>query len=334
MAKLEPIEKNSENWFQSANLGLIFHWGVYSVPAFDDLSNIRRRRIQNGSEWYLQRLSKRSRVSNADIATKEYHKQNYPDETYKDLAVRFTAERLNMESWMQLAVSIGTTYVILTSKHHDGFCMWETKTAPNWNSFDVGPKMDIVKVFVELARKYNLRVGLYYSWMEFGTNCTKGYVDNIVHPQLRELIEYKIDLIWLDGDWVADSSKWRAKDIVTELKQSNPSLIINDRLGKNHSSSIKPNYRNYDDRCMSEKVSKERWESIHTIAYSWGRNKQQRKEHYKTGKVLHDLLVKVNSKNGNLLLNLGPDADGTLDEEEVRALKDLRDLLEKQKSEI
>lgn len=306
--------------------GLIFHWGLYSVPAFDIVNT--RRRILNGSEWYYKRLTETGKfhpVSNYK-ETQEYHNKNYSNKNYYDLVQYFAEGKIEqqIEEWMKLAISVNATYVILTAKHHDGFCLWPSK-AVKYHS-----KTDLVALFCTLARKYKLKVGLYYSWSEFDHSATKEYFHHTVKPQMMELQAYNPDIWWFDGQWVCKSkySQQCIDEICTILKKNNPHIDINDRI--NEQNKMKADmeylgaatYRVYADRYLPEKAPQIRWEHINTIGFSWGRNKQQKTEHYKSGKELQILYEKVKSLGGNFLLNLGPNADGTLDPYEVAALQD------------
>lgn len=196
-------------------IGVIFHWGIYSVPAYDTIVSAKRRRTQNGSEWYAKRLSEKGgfRPISGWKETQEYHKQKYGDAKYSAFADSFKAEKYNtvgdnkdvktanaiteVDKWMLLAKSIGATYVILTSKHHDGFCLWPTSTT-NFNSMKTGAKQDLLAIFKAAALRHNLKFGIYYSWSEFNIGCTKKYMDEVVKPQIKELIAYKADRWWFD----------------------------------------------------------------------------------------------------------------------------------------
>jgi len=144
--------------------GIIFHWGLYSVPAFDNPESILKRKIQNGSEWYQKRLEEKGTYRPVYKETQEYHKLKFKDKDYKDF---INIDNCKFDNWMKLCKEVNATYVILTAKHHDGFCLWPTKST----NFCV--KKDLVKEFIESAKKYNLKYGIYYSWYEFNRTCTK-----------------------------------------------------------------------------------------------------------------------------------------------------------------
>lgn len=317
--------------------GIIFHWGLYSVPAFFPVREAKG--LNNGSEWYLKRLMEKGtfRPISKWKETQEFHKKEYGDKRYEDFKDLFLAEKWNPDEWMELCKSVGATYVILTSKHHDGFCLWDTKST-NYNSVKSGPKRDIIKEFGESAKKYNLRFGVYYSWSEFGIGCTKDYMNSVVLKQVDELLTYNPDIWWFDGDWTCTTkySNDFISNICKKIKKQNPNVEINDRLGGSKEIKEKredmnflgdATYRSYGDREIPSDKPEVAWEHINTIGYSWGRNKQQEEKHYKTSRQLKELYDKVTALNGRFLLNMGPNSDGTLDEKEVESLKGFGKLL-------
>jgi alpha-L-fucosidase len=311
------------------HLSIIFHWGLYSVPAFDDVVSAERRKIQNGAEWYLKRLKgPASRRQNDE--TQFYHKTKYGDTLYSDFQHQFQPEKWDPNVWMSLAKSCGAQTVIITSKHHDGFCLWPTKTT----TYHSG--RDIIEDFKQAARDHGLGFGIYYSWWEFENNPNARYCHRTITPQVKELCnKYNPDLWWFDGDWPFKSGVTnRAIDeCLNYIKKTNPMAQINDRVGGSNSiQKMKKNpnwlskystFRVYGDRALPEKIPNVPWEHINTIGLSWGHNKQQLKRHYKTGAQLAELYKNVCALNGRFCINLGPDADGSLDPFEVDSLESM-----------
>ena len=318
--------------------GLIFHWGLYSVTAYDNPVSARRRRTQNGSEWYLKRLLEKGtfRPISGWKETQEYHQKEFENIPYSDLTQFFDHnKKWNPNSWMELAKEVGATYVILTAKHHEGFCLWPTKTT------DYHAEKDYVSLFGEAARAHGLKFGIYYSWSEFERRCTKEYLDTIALPQVKELATYHPDIWWFDGHWEITTKYGREK--VIQLVESLEGEVnegvalqhpvnfveINDRLYKDPvwerpNFLGKATFRVYGDRHIPEEKPEVPWEHINTIGLSWGRNLAQ--EDYKTGEELFELYEMVREKGGKFLLNLGPDHDGNLDPKEVAALREFAEL--------
>ncbi len=312
------------------SFGIIFHWGVYSVPAYDDPTSAARRKIQNGSEWYAKRLSETGafRPVTGWKETQEHHKKLYGAASYEDFASKFTACAWNPDNWMKLCRSVGATYVILTAKHHDGFCLFRTTTRKEWNSADIGPRKDLIKLFADAARRHKLGFGVYYSWTEFNRPCTKEYLNSVVIPQIRELMCYAPDIWWFDGDWgcTTKASQQVIDQLCDEIHAKFPESRVNDRVGRRIEREDptflgKANYRVYHDRALPKTSPRVSWEHINTIGQSWGRNKAQTISDYKTAAELTALYQKVKAMDGSFLLNLGPNADGTLDAVEVDLLQ-------------
>ncbi len=221
---------------------------------------------------------------------------------------------------MLLAKSVGATYVILTAKHHDGYCLWPTLTANPHH------QTDLIAQFKVSALKHQLKFGLYYSWMEFDHTFTQSYLKSVITPQIAELIQYNPDIFWFDGDWSCKTqvAKQTLSNLVLQIKTAIPKIELNDRIGQVLKSDELglATYRNYGDREMPLSQPKVPWESIQTISYSWGRNRAQTLDQYKTGIELYSIYNRIKRLNGRLLLNLGPNADGTLDPLEVQSLRD------------
>ena len=309
------------------DFGIIFHFGLFSVPAFDDPKLIVRRTIQNGSEWYQKRLEEKGnyRPISGWKETQKYHETHYKGKKYEDFVNDFTIDKLNIDDWMKLCKEIGATYVILTAKHHDGFCLYPTKTS----KFCL--KRDVIKEFVDFARKYELKVGIYYSWYEFNQTCTKKYMDNVATIQVNELSVYKPDIFWFDGDWACKTkyAKETVKNICKMLKKLNPNVKINDRVCDPKNGT----YRVYKDRYIPDgkEEKKEEWEHINSCGLSWGYNKAQTpKLHYKSPQTLFELYTTVKNLNGKFLLNLAPDSKGVIDVNEEKIVREFGKLIQKE----
>jgi alpha-L-fucosidase len=304
--------------------------------------------MQNGSEWYLLRLleSGTYRPMSGWKETQQFHKENYGDKTYADFVNDFKCEKFDPEKWMKTAKMIGAEYVILTAKHHDGFCLWNTKTT-NFNSKDNEPKRDLLKEFKDSAINNGLKFGIYYSWCgALGTNVdthgsksvTIDYFEKTISPQVKELMKYKPSIWFFDGDWGIKSKFVREhiNKLIDEIHSTKS--LVNDRicLDSENISDInylgKSDYRVYSDRYIPEQKPNVKWYHINTIGLSWGYNKMQEKEDYKSGSDLYELYTKIKKKNGDFMINIGPKSDGTLDPYEEESLKTFGMLLKKEKT--
>ncbi len=353
------------------NLSIMFHWGIYSVPAFDDMQSLRKRKVQNASEWYLEHLHPKTHPDNTlsqkYTKTKTYHETMYgKDFDYFDFAEEFHPENANFDEWMILAKSCNSTEVLLTAKHHDGFCLFDTNTTEHKTKFDVLQK------FKDCALKHGLKFGIYYSWFEFEKTPTVEYCKNIMIKQIQELITYEPSTFWFDGDWAffkSLSANRYLKDCLQMIKEQNPSIQINDRVGRPSTVSdqewnsydkslladaqqtktnlIKLNqqkilkstksnmhwldktctFRVFDDKYIPESKPTVKWQHINTVSTSWGFCKTQEIQDYKTGHQLKETITKVCQLDGHVCLSMGPDPHGKLDPNEVQSLVDLSKLL-------
>lgn len=304
------------------SLGIMLHFGIYSVYGYDSITSLRRRKMQNGSEWFKARLDEtgKYRPVSGYKETQEFFEKNYKGKDYFDVIADFdeATKDLDFNKWFEYFKSLGVSYVILTSKHHDGFCLFNTKTTPHHS------KRDLIDAFMEAGRKYGIKVGLYYSIMEFGKSVTKEFLNTVTIPQIEELRNYKPDMWFFDGNWTATSkySHEILKGITDKLKKDNPNVLINDRIDGG-------NYKNYEDRKLPTEgeILDPNWESAQTIGLSWGYCSTQEDKDYKTGKELKEIYNKVTKTKGRLLLNLGPKSNGTFDEREVKSLNEFADLI-------
>jgi alpha-L-fucosidase len=305
---------------------MIFHWGLYSVPAYDPIESARRRKLKNGSEWYLKRLldSGEYRPISGHLQTKEYHtSHNFPD--YFDF--EFPGPNFNgFDKWITLSQQFN--YYILTAKHHDGYCLWPTATT------DKHSDTNLIQMFKDTVESENKEFGVYYSLTEFNKSATKQYIDNIMVPQILELIEYEPLHWWFDGQWDIKTQYAcrRVEEMCRLIKTKIPHATINNRIcGSDHEKELCANinylnecatYRVYGDRSFPRTQPEILWQYIDTIGLSWGRNKQQKEIDYKSGADLHKLFTRTEEMGGEFLINMGPDANGKLDPFEVRAMRE------------
>lgn len=296
-------------------MGFIFHVGLYSFFGYDDIESARRRKTQNGSEWILARIQEQNyRELSGSLQSKSYF-SGYRIDYFK---APFIIERGSIERWLNICVSCKASHVFITARHHDGFCLWDTKTTKE------KPYNDVVQIFKEEAEKRGLRFGVYYSWFEFLKPMTIDYFNNVCVPQLLELDKYNPSMIWFDGDWKITQKTLIEKvaQIVTYFR--NKGISVNDRITKQNQH-LASYYVGPDRNIPTQPMSN--WQHITTIGISWGYNREQQKMDYKTGQELYNTLCYCANNGGSLLLNIGPKHDGSLDEREVNTLNDLYLLL-------
>ena len=320
------------NWFREAKFGIFIHWGVYSVPAW---RNIETERYGSYSEWYYARV-----MYNETNGGKEFHTKNYGENfEYRDFAPLFKAELFDPIFFAELIQKSGAKYVVLTSKHHDGYCLWPTKNKHkiNWNSKDIGPKRDLVGELTSAIRKKGLKMGLYYSIIEWESTKThrtesgyflpekmiqkygiseEKYIEETLLPELKELVEnYHPSLLFSDGgEWDLDEDVSQIKNFLTWLYNESEvknEIVVNDRFFKDMPGNHGDYYSSeYND---AEHIQKDQpWEENRGIGGSYGFNRAENWSNYNSTKELLYELIDIVSRGGNLLLNIGPDSDGTI----------------------
>uniref|UniRef100_V5HEY6 Putative alpha-L-fucosidase n=1 Tax=Ixodes ricinus TaxID=34613 RepID=V5HEY6_IXORI len=299
-------------WYDDAKVGIFLHWGVFSVPSF-------------GSEWFWWHWQ-----HDMNVAYLKFMLENYkPGFTYAEFAPQFTAQFFDPDRWADLFYKSGARYVVLTSKHHEGYTLWPSKVSWNWNAGDVGPKRDLVGDLAAAIRKKGekLRFGLYHSLYEWYNPLyladkaakwtTNDFVKGKTMPELREVVErYKPDVIWSDGDWEASDTYWNSTEFLAWLYNDSPvssSVMVNDRWGIGIPCKHGDFY-NCKDHYNPGVLQKHKWENAMTIdKESWGYRRNAKLSDYHTIEELLEELARTISCNGNILINVGPTKDGIIE---------------------
>ena len=303
-------------WFKQDKFGIFIHWGVYSVPSFS-------RVIPDGySEWYWANLKEKGRHNSE--AVNEFHNRVYgKDFSYQDFAPLFKAELYDPAEWAGIFKKSGARYVVLTSKHHDGFAMWPSKEANEswgrpWNAASIGPRRDVLGELTDAVRNSGLKMGFYYSLMEWYNpvhqkNPDK-YVADVMMPQFKDLVtRYKPSVIFSDGEWIKSDTAWRSTELLSWLYNESPvkdHVVVNDRWGKTTRKTHPSTY--YTSEYGSGLSKNVVWEESRGMGQSYGYNRMEKLKDYKTSEELIIILTDIVSKGGNLLLDIGPAADGTI----------------------
>lgn len=319
----ESLDKRPvPQWFEDSKFGIFIHWGVYSVPAWgptgDSISVYDKY-----SEWYWNKLVNKDSKVNKNFNS--YHKNTYgPNFRYQDFAPMFKAELFNPDEWAKLFSESGAKYIVLTSKHHEGFTLWPSAQSWNWNSVDVGPHRDLCGDLTAAVKKQGLHMGFYYSLYEWFNpvykNDPEKYVNDHMIPQMKDLvIRYTPDILWTDGEWDKPSKDWKSEQFLSWLYNESPvkqSVVVNDRWGSEtrskHGGFYTTEYGLVGDKEGIENTVPRPWEECRGIGNSFGYNRTEGLNEYSTAKDLVKLLVSTVSAGGNLLLDIGPAADGTI----------------------
>ncbi|KAM9842328.1 plasma alpha-L-fucosidase [Aulostomus maculatus] len=314
-ARYEPSWESIDSrplpdWFDRAKFGIFIHWGVFSVPSF-------------GSEWFWWYWQKQQLRPYVDFMQRNYP----PDFKYQDFAPGFTAEFFDAGEWTDILASSGAKYIVLTTKHHEGFTLWGSKNSWNWNAVDVGPKRDLVdELASSLRASSDLRLGLYHSLFEwfnpvFEEDAARNFTTNNFPtsktlPELYELvIRYNPEVLWSDGDGDAPDTYWNSTGFLAWLYNDSPvrdTVVTNDRWGRG-SICTHGGYYTCADRYQPGHLLKHKWENCMTIdTKSWGYRRNAPLGDYLRIEQLVATLVETVSCGGNLLMNFGPTHDGRI----------------------
>jgi alpha-L-fucosidase len=295
--RLDPAREKRLEWFREAKYGLFIHWGLYAIPA----GQWNGKRSLGLGEWVMLRSL-------------------VPVKEYEALATKFNPVKFNADEWVKLAKDAGMKYIVITSKHHDGFALFKSKASP-YNIVDATPfKRDVLKELADACARGGIRLGFYYSqsqdWHEkngagntwdFGPDEKKDYDEYLrgkAEPQVRELLTGygKVALIWFDTPRMMTGDRpHRFTKIVREMQ---PDTLIDGRLG------AEGDYVSTGDNVIPPKVSGEAWEVPATINHTWGYRTDD--TDWKSPGQIAFKLVDIVSKGGNYLLNVGPTAEGII----------------------
>jgi alpha-L-fucosidase len=285
-------------WFREAKFGLFIHWGLYSIPA----GEWKGQKIPGIGEWIMNRAK-------------------IPLTEYEQLAKQFDPVKFNAEEWVQMAQDAGMKYIVITSKHHDGFAMYHSEVS-KYNIYDATPfRRDPIKELAEAAARHHIKFGFYYSqaqdWHEpngagntwdFGPDDKKDfdqYLRGKAEPQLKELLtKYgPVCLVWFDTPRMMNVGD-RGQRFIDIVHNAQPATLIDGRLGK------EGDYVSMGDNRIPDSVVKGDWEVPATLNKTWGFKKDD--TDWKSPEDLTFKLVDIASKGGNYLLNVGPTSEGVI----------------------
>lgn len=312
-------------WYDDAKFGIFVHWSLNSVPELP---------IRNmDADWLWNAMMKPD--SAASKAMKEMYRAEF---RYQDLVPLFKAELFDPSQWADVFARSGARYVVLTSKHHDGFALYQSDYSWNWNSVDVGPHRDLVADLSAAVRAKGLRMGLYYSLYEWYNpwylNHFGMYVDAHMIPQIKEVItKYKPAVLWTDGEWEKTSAQWKSAEILAWIFNDSPvrdEIVVNDRWGSEtrgkHGGFYTSEFGGKEG--WSKLSGMKKWEECRCVARSWwGFARNDSPEDYRATTELVHMLVEIVSRGGNLLLNVGPTRDGLLPDITQQRLLEMGDWL-------
>lgn len=316
-------------WWRDARFGMFIHWGVYSVPA----GEWNGKTTRGASEWIMESL-------------------HVPTSQYVKFADGFTADKYNPDAWAKLAKQAGMKYVVITSRHHDGFCLWDSKTS-TWDVKASPADRDLLAPLAKAVRAEGLKFGLYYSIMDWrhpdyepkrawndnpDWNGGPGYKADFngrfvpyVHAQVAEIIkDYDPAVLWFDGEWENTWTTPMGRSLYDDVRAQSPSIIVNNRVGKSRDDMAgltKPGEEPLGDFCTPEQevpgtgMPGVDWETCMTMNDSWGFKASD--HNFKSADEIVRTLCDIASKGGNFLLNIGPKPDGTIPQESIDRLTEV-----------
>lgn len=310
-------------WWRDSRFGMFIHWGVYAVPA----GEWNGRPVKGISEWIQSR---------AEIPVAEY-------EPLKEV---FNPVKYDADEWVRLAKAAGMKYIVITSKHHDGFCLWDSAHT-DWDIAATPYKKDLLKPLAEACEKQGVRLCFYHSIMDWhhpDYGVRKSWRGNVENPspdmdvytdymkaQLKELLTGygNIGVLWFDGEWEKAWTHERGIDLDNYLRAIKPSLIINNRIdkgrqgmkGMNKEGDFRGDFGTPEQEIPHRGFPGVDWESCMTMNTSWGYKASDSK--WKSTEMLIRNLVDIASKGGNYLLNVGPTAEGLIPAPTIARLKEI-----------
>jgi alpha-L-fucosidase len=325
-----PAEREARMaWWEEARFGMFIHWGLYAVPA-GEYRGIKQSR-HNG-EWIMHHL-------------------NIPIAEYEKFANHFNPTAYDAKEWVRIAKDAGMKYIVITSKHHDGFCLWDSKLT-DWDVVDATPyKKDLLKPLADACREEGIKLCFYHSIMDWhhpdaqaiwepfynsGRKSTRGgnpnfqqYIDDYMKPQLRELLTHygDIGVMWFDGEWIPDYTTEMGKEVDRFVRSLQPNIIVNNRVdkgrmgmdGMDREGEFAGDFGTPEQKIPDTGFPGVDWESCMTMNNTWGFRADDK--NWKSDIDLIHKLIDIVSKGGNFLLNVGPTAQGQIPKESITRLK-------------
>jgi len=303
-------------WWREARFGMFIHWGLYAVPA----GEWKGEQIKGIGEWIMERA-------------------HIPVSEYQQLAGQFNPVKFNADEWVSIARNAGMKYIVITSKHHDGFCLWDSRVS-DYDIVDATPfKRDVLRELSVACKKQGIRLCFYHSIMDWhhpdaqapfypNYNDSKQsnpnfsrYVENYMKPQLKELISNygPLGVLWFDGEWIGDWTEPQGKDLYNYVRGLQPNIIINNRVGKGRKGmeGLSKGDQEYagdfgtpEQQIPAKGLPGVEWESCMTMNDTWGYKSYD--HNWKSDEDLLRKLADIASKGGNFLLNVGPTSEGLI----------------------
>jgi alpha-L-fucosidase len=310
------------DWFRKAKFGMFIHWGLYSVPAGEWNDN------KNLGEWFLEET-------------------RMPVSQYEQYRTKFNPVKFDAKAWVKVAKAAGMKYIVITSKHHDGFAMFHSNMS-DWGIRSTPFQRDPMKELAAACKEEGITFCFYHSIMDWhhpdyqprrghndvaashGAPDMDKYVPYL-KGQLKELLTNygPIGILWFDGEWENTWTQERGRDLYNYVRSLQPSILVNNRVAKNRAGmtgvsrgdEVIGDYGTPEQQIPANGLPGKDWESCMTMNGHWGYNKHD--ENWKSTKDVVRMLVDIASKGGNYLLNVGPTSEGLIPEPCVERLREV-----------
>ncbi|MDF9799337.1 alpha-L-fucosidase [Catalinimonas alkaloidigena] len=330
-----PADDERMGWWRDAGFGMFIHWGLYAIPG----GIYKGDTVRGNAEWIMDKL---------DIPVSEY----------EQFASQFNPQKFDADEWVSIAKNAGMKYIVITSKHHEGFALWDSEVT-DYDVMDATPyKRDILAELADACRKQDIKLCFYYSIVDWHHPQAQAplypdynagqsdstvynpdfpkYFENYLKPQVRELLtKYgDVGVVWFDGDWIPDYTTEMGKELYTFIREIQPDAIVNNRVdkgrmgmsGMNKEGSFVGDFGTPEKEIPDTGIEGVDWESCLTMNNSWGFKSVD--HNWKSEENLIQSLVEIVSKGGNLLLNVGPTAEGEIPQPSVERLQAMGTWLE------
>jgi alpha-L-fucosidase len=286
-------------WWRDAKFGMFIHWGLYAVPA----GEWKGKPVEGYGEW----IQSTARI---------------PEKGYAELQHQFNPTKYDAKKWVETAKRAGVKYIVITSKHHDGFCLFDSKLT-DYDIMGTPYGRDLLKPLADECHRQGIKICWYHSILDWHQPDAKGdrfpNYEKHLRGQLRELLSNygEIGVLWFDGEWIPEWNEAQGRDLEKYLRSLQPSLIVNNRVGKRKQSP--GDFGTPEQEIPATGTPGADWETCMTMNDTWGFKKND--HNWKSTKDMLQKLVDIVSKGGNFLLNVGPTAEGEIPGPSVERLE-------------
>jgi alpha-L-fucosidase len=299
-------------WWREARFGMFIHWGLYAVPA----GEWKGQKTKGAGEWIM-------------------HDMKISVQEYETLVGQFNPRNFDARRWVQIAKDAGMKYIVITSKHHDGFSLFDSKVS-DYDVMATPFHRDTMKELSQAARKEGIQICWYHSILDWHHPDAHGdrfalYRENYLKPQLKELLSNygRIGVLWFDGEWIKEWTEDQGHDLYAFCRSIQGDLIVNNRVGKGRagmtglskSPSAAGDFGTPEQQVPSNGPGGADWESCMTMNDTWGFKTSD--SNWKSSQQLIRTLIDIASKGGNYLLNVGPTAQGEIPQPSIERLHDM-----------